>query len=134
MLNIVECDSFDDENIFCVYSIIENSNDLGSTSYSTFSYYSFKSITSEKLDKNEFKKNIAGPSLLKIENNNKKQFLICYYENKEKYPKFHLFSPPLPGKYVPPEEYFFPKQEIPPWQTVLTVYTVYIKSIYSLGW
>ena len=89
LLNIVECDSFDDENIFCVYSIIENSNDLGSTSYSTFSYYSFKSITSENLDKNEFKKNIAGPSLLKIENNNKKQFLICYYENKEKYPSVY---------------------------------------------
>ena len=89
LLNIVECDSFDGENIFCVYSTLENVNDLGTTTYSTFSYYSFKSISNNKLDKNEFKKNIAGPSLLKIENNNKKQFLICYYENKEKNPSVY---------------------------------------------
>ena len=89
LLNTIECDSFDGENIFCVYSLIENINDLSSTSFSTFSYYSFVNINNQELQKNEIKKNIAGPSLLKIKNNDKKKFLICYYENKQKNPSVY---------------------------------------------
>ena len=86
LLNTIECDSYDAINIFCVYSIIENINDLSSYSFSTISYYSFENINNQELGKNELKRNIAGPTLLKIENNGKKQFLVCYYENKQKNP------------------------------------------------
>ena len=51
--------------------------------YSTLSYYSYEGINVETLGKNEIMKNIAGPSLLKIEYNNEKKFLICYFENND---------------------------------------------------
>ena len=43
--------------------------------YETICYYSFENIKDE-LDRNEIKKDITNPALLKIERNNKKQFLI----------------------------------------------------------
>ena len=78
MLNTIECDSYDDENIFCVYSVIEISERYNS--YTTIVYFSFENINAIKMGKNQIQIDITGPSLIKIENNNKKQFLICYYQ------------------------------------------------------
>ena len=80
MLNTIDCDSYDGENIFCVYSIINIYEMNGNKIYSTIGYYSFTHISGFQLAKNEIKRDIAGPALLKLENNDKKQFLICYYE------------------------------------------------------
>ena len=81
ILNTIECDSFDTENIFCVYSMFEKLPNYNV--YSTLSYYSYEGINVDTLGKNEIMKNIAGPSLLKIEYNNEKKFLICYFENND---------------------------------------------------
>ena len=77
-LNNIECDSFDAINIFCVYTliVIYGSQNLY---YETNAYYSFENINQHSLGKNYIKANIGGPSLLKLEHENKKQFLICYY-------------------------------------------------------
>ena len=80
-LNNIECDSYDGINIFCVYSIIKTIKDaVNKDTYSTISYYSFQNINFNNLQKIQIKKDIAGPSLLKFEYNNIKNFLICYYE------------------------------------------------------
>ena len=79
--NNIECDSYDGINIFCVYSIIKTIKDaVNKDTYSTISYYSFQNINFNNLQKIQIKKDIAGPSLLKFEYNNIKNFLICYYE------------------------------------------------------
>ena len=60
--------------------------------YTTIAYYSFQHISANQLTNNEIKRNIAGPALLKMENNDKKQFLICYYEiayNNQKNPSLY---------------------------------------------
>ena len=78
-INTIECDSFDGKNIFCVYSTIKIVKDIINY-YGTLAYYSFGKINDNTLEKNEINVNIGGPSLLKIEYNNNKKFLICYYE------------------------------------------------------
>ena len=90
-LNHIECESYDGQNIFCVYSMIKKIAETDAQVYfTTISYYSFENIDQPRLGKNLIKKEIAGPSLLKIEYNNKKQFLICYYEiNNEKNPSIY---------------------------------------------
>ena len=81
-LNTVECDSFDGEYIFCVYSTINLVQVETISTYLTITYYSFTKIN-EEIEKNELKRNIGGPALLKLESNNPEElnkFLICYYE------------------------------------------------------
>ena len=77
VLNTIECDSYDGEYIFCVYSTIEIANKYNA--YSTMVYYSFENINVRNIKNNKIKDDISGPALLKMENA-KKQFLICYYE------------------------------------------------------
>ena len=81
-LNTMDCDSFDGEHIFCVYSMIKK-KEYGNTKvfYETIAYYSFENITTDKLGNHELIRNIAGPSLLKLKNNNQQKFLICYYDS-----------------------------------------------------
>ena len=85
-LNYIECDSYDGENIFCVYSIIKTSYSEADDqfSYETTSFSSFENIVKGKLSNNIIKKGICNPSILKIEHNNKKKFLMCFYELKDK--------------------------------------------------
>ena len=77
-LNTIECDSFDGNNIFCVYSIIKYENILNS--YDIKCYYSFEEINNQNIGKNELPNDISGASLVKIELNGKKQFIICYVQ------------------------------------------------------
>ena len=53
---------------------------VGEAYYETIAYYSFEKITTDKLGNHELKRDIAGPSLLKLKNNNQQKFLICYYD------------------------------------------------------
>lgn len=70
------------ENIFFVY-IQWLKKEYGNTKvyYETIAYYSFENITTDKLGNHELIRNIAGPSLLKLKNNNQQKFLICYYDS-----------------------------------------------------
>ena len=91
ILNNIECDSHDGEYIFCAYSTIYVMPDA--EAFRTIGYYSFIN-TKENFDNQELKRNIAGPALLKVKTlDNKKKFLICYYE----------FS--IPNKYESPTIY-----------------------------
>ena len=86
-LNTIECDSYDGINIFCAYStyfMYINYNN-GLQFFATDGHYSFGGIEDD-IGKDDIKNNIGGPALLKIETNNQKKFLMCYYEpsNEEK--------------------------------------------------
>ena len=78
-VNTFECDSFDGNNIFCVYSLTEY--DIDNTIKSIKCFYSFLEITYGYLDKNEIKGNSEKPeaaSLSKIEYKNEKKFIVCF--------------------------------------------------------
>ena len=77
-LNTFECDSYDGTNIFCVYSL--SNYDRTARQYIINCYYFFKNITRNNEEIIEFKIGSSNPlaiSLLKIEYNLKKKFLIC---------------------------------------------------------
>ena len=77
-LNTFECDSYDGTYIFCGYSVSNYDRTL--RQYIISCYYFFKNITKPNDEIIEFKIGSSNPlaiSLLKIEYNSKKKFLIC---------------------------------------------------------
>ena len=79
-LNTIECDSFDGNYFFCAYSLIKR--DPYTFAYTIKSYYSFEKIDNTNLQKNVLTNDASGPSLIKIEHNGKKKFLVCSVEIK----------------------------------------------------
>ena len=81
VINMLECDSFDGRNIFCVYSLAAYNN------YDEINcYYSFKDISNSNLDKNEIKANSDKPvaaSLSKFIIGNEKKFIICFVKSND---------------------------------------------------
>ena len=77
-LNTIDCDSFDGKYIFCAYSAVKKYR----TEFTLKTYYSFELIENTTLGNNLLSNNAAGPSLLKINHNGKKQFLVCQVEIK----------------------------------------------------
>ena len=82
-LNTIECDSFDNENIFCLYSTIYSFRIQSQTFYLYIYYYSFININEDTLSNNKITEYAASSSLLKFEYNNEKKYLICYVEIAE---------------------------------------------------
>ena len=77
-LNTFECDSYDGTYIFCVYSI--SIYDRTTRQYNVNSYYFFKNVSRNNEEIIEFQigsSSALAISLLKIEYNSKKKFLIC---------------------------------------------------------
>ena len=77
-LNTIDCDSYDGEYIFCVYSELKKNK----AEYSIKTYYSFESIEESTLGNNLLSNEAAGPSLLKVNHNGKKIFYVCQAEIK----------------------------------------------------
>ena len=80
-INTIECDSYDGENIFCVYSIA-NKIKQDKEEYSVFCFYSFEKINTKKLGSDRIilsSRDIASPSIIKIEGDEKK-YLVCGIE------------------------------------------------------
>lgn len=71
-LNTIDCDSYDGENIFCTYSLLE----IYSSNYiHIYNYYSFENIV-DNLNQNQISHSeISSASVLKIDNN---KFILCY--------------------------------------------------------
>ena len=77
LITTLECDSYDGETIFCIYSLTNRflEND--------YYFYSFENINETYFLEKEIKlssEKIAIPSLLKVEYKNEKKFLICGIE------------------------------------------------------
>ena len=92
-LNTIECDSFDNENIFCLYSTVYSFRISNQNFHFYIYYYSFGNISENILGKNKITESAAGSSLLKFEYNNEKKFLICYVEiesNPKIYCQFYI--------------------------------------------
>ena len=78
-INTLECDSFDGEYIFCVYSLIEY--DINDDIIYIESFYSFKEINENNLEKNSIIDNPEIASIAKIEDDNEKKFILCYFKS-----------------------------------------------------
>ena len=79
-LNTIDCDSFDGRYIFCAYSAVK---EVELNEYSMKTYYSFESIEEPYLGNNILSNEAAGPSLLKVNHNGKKNFFVCIVEIKD---------------------------------------------------
>ena len=82
--NTIECDSFDGNNIFCVYSLTETAN--GDLNVECF--YSFSRVDDSSIQKNEIKVNLNKPeaaSFAKIEDNKQKKFILCFTKSNIDY-------------------------------------------------
>ena len=84
VINMLECDSFDGRNIFCVYSLAKYNiyNEVENIDC----FYSFNDISDSYLNKNEIKTNSDKPvaaSLSKFIVNNEKKFIICFVKSKD---------------------------------------------------
>ena len=89
-LNTIECDSFDNRNIFCIYSFFQIFTKENTRLYYYLFYYSFGDLNQDiTLNKNDIANNAAGSSILKIEYNNEKKFLICFVEKEINSPKIY---------------------------------------------
>ena len=75
-VNSLECDSFDGEYVFCIYSLIEYDKNDDITYLECF--YSFKEINNY-FDKNIIStENPEAASIAKIVDNNEQKFILCY--------------------------------------------------------
>ena len=78
-LNTIECDSFDGNYFFCAFS--ETYRD--DRQLTILSFYSFENIEKDKFERKELENNAAGPSLLKIEQYGKKEFIVCHVKTNK---------------------------------------------------
>ena len=84
-LNTIECDSFDGEMIFCIFSICEYKNNDEITSIEW--YYSFIEVSERYFDKNIIgvtSNNANAASVAKILDNKEKKFIVCFFITKER--------------------------------------------------
>ena len=73
-LNTIECDSLDDDDILCIYSLIDVENKIQF-------YYSFGQITGDQFPRYEINtlyKNIFAASINKFIINNERKFIMCF--------------------------------------------------------
>ena len=87
IFNIIECDSFDSINYFCIYSLI--TNDQINDFESIIIYYSFYNDNNEQIKSIAIEPALAA-SLTKITIKNKNKFILCHTDKENIYCKYFI--------------------------------------------